>query len=370
MTDPTIRLCAPTFNAQDRARVAQVLDSGMLVQGAQVAAFENALAQVLGVEVIACSSGTAALHLALLALDLSPGDEVIMPAFTWPSAAHAIVQSGATPVFVDIHRETLNLDAGQLEAAYTDRTRAVLPIHQFGIPAPMDAVMAFANAHDLPVVEDAACAIGTLCGTRLAGTIGAMGCFSFHPRKVLTTGEGGAITTSDTALAQKLRLLRNHGQDPTGGLERFVAAGLNYRLPEMAAAIGIGQVAQLNEILNARRSLARRLIRGLQDVPGVHVPAGVRERGNNVQSFVIRLDASLDRDAFMAQCLERGVQTTIGTYAVVAQPIFASYDLDLAQFPNAIEAMHRLVTLPLHPGMNVSDVDRVIDTVRHVAGMA
>lgn len=357
-----ITLCAPTFDAADRARVDAVLASGMLVQGEMVAAFEAALRAYLGVEVIACSSGTAALHLALLALDLQPGDEVLVPAFTWPSAAHAVVQVGATPVFIDIDPQTLNLDPSLLERARTARTRAVLPIHQFGVPAPMAEVMAFANEHGLRVVEDAACAIGTRCDGELAGTIAEMGCFSFHPRKVITTGEGGAVTTSDPALATRLRSLRNHGQGGEG-LTRFTDAGLNYRMPEVCAAIGITQAEQVGAIVDQRRAMAQRLTAALADVAGVSVPSGVRDPGNNVQSYVVSLDDPRSRDAFMAGCAERGVQTTIGTYAVVAQPIFRQHGVDPGHYPHATAAMDRLVTLPLHSAMTDDDVDRVAAVV-------
>ncbi len=361
-----IRLCAPQFDAEDRRRVDEVLASGMLVQGAMVAEFEAALEQVLGVHVVACSSGTAALHLALLALDLSPGDEVIMPAFTWPSAAHAIVQVGATPVFVDIDPETLNLDPAGLAAALTERTRALLPIHQFGIPAPMTAVMRFAEQHGLRVIEDAACAIGTRCDGALAGTIGDMGCFSFHPRKVLTTGEGGAISTRDAALAERLRSLRNHGQNPDLGLARFTDAGLNYRMPELCAAIGISQARDLDAIVDRRRAIAARITAGLGGVLGVHVPAGVRDPAGNVQSYVIRLRQPELRDAFMKGCADHGVQTTIGTYAVVSQPVFMERGIKPGDYPHAVDAMHELVTLPVHPLMSDEDADRVASVVRTV----
>lgn len=355
-----IRLCEPTFGGADRARVEAVLASGQLVQGEMVGAFEAALEAFLGVHVVACSNGTAALHIALSAVGIAAGDEVVMPAFTWPSAAHAIVQLGATPVFVDIDPDMLNFDPSRLEAAISDKTRALLPIHQFGIPAPMDEVMRVARAHGLAVVEDAACAIGSLCGDAFAGTIGDVGCLSFHPRKVLTTGEGGAIITRDAALAERARTWRNHGQDPGRGLERFVAPGLNFRMPELCAAIGIEQARNLAATLARRRALGARYVALLADVEGVRVPPGAADPAGNFQSFVVDVGSAETRAAVMERLSEAGVQTTIGTYAVTAQPIFVERGWSPDDTPHARDAMERLLTLPLHTAMADTDVDRVV----------
>ena len=360
-----ITLCAPTFDAADRARVEEVLTSGMLVQGEMVRALEGQLERVLGQPAVACQSGTAALHIALQALEIGPGDEVVVPAFTWPSAAHTVVNVGATPRFIDIDPDTLNLDPDRLEECINDKTRALLPIHQFGIPAPMRAVMDIARSHGLRVVEDAACAIGSECDDGLAGTIGDMGCFSFHPRKVITTGEGGAVISGDSALVDRLRIWRNHGQDPSRGLERFVACGVNYRMPELCAATGIGQLERFEAILAHRRTLGRRYIDGLADLNGVSVPKGVRDPGGNFQSFVVDVGAER-RDVFMKRLLENGVQNTIGTYCVPEQPAWSRYGVDPSAFPHAAAAMRRLVTLPLHDGMTGADVDQALEVIRHV----
>ncbi len=361
-----ITLCAPRFGDADRARVEQVLQSGMLVQGAMVAELESALEGALGMPAVACQSGTAALHIALQALGVGPGDEVVVPAFTWPSAAHAVVNVGAEPRFIDIDPETLNLDVGALESVITAKTKALLPIHQFGIPAPMREVMRVANAHGLRVIEDAACAIGSVCEDGLAGTIGDVGCFSFHPRKVVTTGEGGAVISGDPSLINGLRIWRNHGQDPSRGLERFVACGVNYRMAELCAAIGIAQVERLGAILEHRRRLGRRYIAGLEDVRGVSVPLGVQSEGNNFQSFVI--DVGVERrDRFMKRLLDAGVQNTIGTYAVPEQPVWRERGISATGFANASAAMRRLITLPLHERMNEPDIDTVVAAVRTIA---
>ncbi len=360
-----IRLADPAFDAADLERVRGVLDSGMLVQGANVAAFEGAIEELLGLEAVACSSGTAALHLALMALGIGPDDEVVVPAFTWPSAAHTVVLVGARPVFVDIDPDTLNLDPARLVDAIGPATRAIVPIHQFGIPAPMAEVMDIARARELRVVEDAACAIGTTCADgRYAGTIGDLGCFSFHPRKVVTTGEGGAIVGADADLVSALRRLRNHGQDPAAPFERFVDAAPNYRLTEIGGALGVGQMARLPAILEGRRRLGRLYLERLADFDWLRVPAGVATPGNNFQSFVVDVGTPARRDALMARLRADGIECTIGTYAVPAQPVYRTrYGVDPAEFPHAVAAMNRLLTLPLHPGMTVTDIARVAESL-------
>lgn len=362
-----IRLCAPAFDADDLRRVHQVLESGQLVQGAFVAELERSLAARLGGSAVACQSGTAALYLALQAVGVGPGDEVVMPALTWPSAANCIAALGARPVFVDVDPELLNATPDALLAAVGPRTRAVIPIHQFGIPAEIRPLTRALDATGVVVIEDAACAIGTrLSDGAEAGTVGALACFSFHPRKVVTTGEGGAVVTQDPGLDAKLRIVRNHGQDPARDLDRFTEIGLNFRMPELAAALGVGQLAQLDSILARRRAIGRSYISALRGVSGVRVPTGVTLAGNNFQSFVIDVGSAERRVAAMHACAAAEIQTTIGTYAVTAQPAFARFGADPRQTPVALAASQQLMTLPLHQDMPISDVDRVVAVLAEV----
>lgn len=356
-----IRLCEPRFDAEDRARVDEVLDSGMLVQGRMVAALEERVAARVGRAAVACSNGTAALHLAMADAGVGPGDEVIVPSFTWPSAVSVAMLLGARCVFVDVDPERFHLDAASVEAALTSRTKAVVAIHQFGIPAPMAEVCALAASGSVTVIEDAACAIGTVCDGREAGAWGDYATFSFHPRKVVTSGEGGVVTSASDRRDAALRELRNHGQRAADGWLRFAGPGFNYRLPELSAALALGQLDRLDATLATRRSRAARLADALDAVPGVKVPTGVRDPGNNVQSFVARLDAGVDRDALMTALRAAGVECTIGTYAVPQQPGFGGAAPDA--FPVAWAAMHELVTLPLHEAMSDEDVDTVADAM-------
>ena len=369
MTEPAlIRLASPDFGDDDLARVREVLSSGWLVQGPFVKAFESGMSELLGQEAIACSSGTAALHLALLALGVGPGDEVLVPAFTWPATAATVVQVGARPVFVDVDLDDLAMIPTAAVAAVTRATRAMLPVHLFGIPAQMSALTTIANAHQLHVIEDAACALGTATALGQAGTVGDVGCYSFHPRKNITTGEGGVVTARDPAVLTRLRAFLNHGIEVGEDGPAFEHAGLNYRLSDVAGALGVGQLEKFATILAARRRLGRRYLAGLADTQ-VRVPAGLADPGNTFQSLVVELPSEIARDGLLTHLRAAQIQCTIGTYAVTSQPYYQrEWDVDPAAFPNADRLMRRLVTLPLHHRMSAADVDRVVAEVRRAVG--
>jgi len=361
-----IRLAAPTFDAADRERIDAILDSGMLVQGANVAHFESQLTAYIGAPTLAVSSGTSALHLAVLALDLDPGTEVIVPAFTWPSTAHVIVQAGLTPRFVDVDLDTFACTADGVEAAIGEATGAILPVHLFGVPAPIAAICALADAHGLAVIEDAACAIGCEVDGRALGAWGDLGCFSFHPRKVITTGEGGAVSATDDELHARVESLRNHGQVRGQDGTTFEYAGLNYRLTEIGGALGIGEMERLDGILARRRALGALYLDGLASEPRVRVPGGYRDPAANFQAFCVEVDPD-HREAIMTGLRDRDVQCTFGTYAVTDQPVYIDrFDVDPMAFPNARRLARRLLALPLHPGMSDDDVATVVSTLGEV----
>ncbi|MFT4703149.1 MAG: perosamine synthetase [Bradymonadia bacterium] len=359
-----IRLCEPSFDDADRARVASVLDSGMLVQGRLVADFESVLSARFGAPVVAVSNGTAALRLAMQALEIGPGDEVLVPGLTWPSAASVALLLGASVRVVDVDADTLCSTAEHFADAIGPKTRAIVAIHQFGIPAEIAEIRVLADAHDLRLIEDAACAIGTVCGDREAGLWGDLATFSFHPRKVVTTAEGGAIVCRDEMLVDRLRCLRNHGQSSQPSLLRFTEPGGNHRMSELNAAIGLGPLSRLDETLRRRRMLAAQLIESIDSLSGVSVPAGVRNPGYNVQSFVVRLDAGRDREAVLAGLRKRGVECTIGTYSIAQQPAFGAALPSLT--PVSWQAMHDLITLPLHEAMSTADVSSVASALADI----
>lgn len=365
-----IRLSHPDFSQRDLERLAEVLQSGMLIQGKMVAATEALASDFLGAEVVACSSGTAAVHLALMALDLRPGDEVILPTFTWPSVANCVVREGATPVFVDMDPATLSPGVAEVEAALSPATRAVIAVHLFGLAAPAEemAEMLARRAPGVRLIEDAACAIGTrLRGGEMAGTVGWVGCVSLHPRKIVTTGEGGLLVTRDAALAARLRRLRNHGMEPGEEGMTFLDAGLNYRLSELGGALGIGQMERLGAIIAARRRLGEAYLDALTSEPLVEVPAGWRDPGAVFQAFVVWWRGSMPRPRLIARMRELGVETTMGTYSCASQPFYRErFGSSPADYPVATAGAASLLSLPLHPKMAESEVQTVVTALRQV----
>lgn len=361
MTRP-ISLARPALALEDLQGVHAVLASGQLVQAGQVAGFEQALSRVLDdAHVVAVSSGTAALHVALLALDALPGAEVVVPAFTFPAVANVVWLAGLTPRLVDVSLDDYGPDADEVLAALGPRTAAVIWVHQLG-NVPADAAVLREVAGRVPLIEDAACSLGARIDGRASGTLGRLGCTSFHPRKIVTTGEGGAVFTHDADLARRLRELRNHGQaEGEAGFLRFERPGLNARLSELHAAIGRSQLASLGYFLEKRRVLGRRYVERLAGVPGVTVPAAYREGRANFQGLAVLLDEGLDRDALMAALRERRIETTIGGYSIPHQPAYVRrFGPPGDRFPNAERAFRHALALPLHPGLDEADVDTVV----------
>ena len=360
-----IRLAHPRFDRVEVDMLARVLEGGALVQGEQVAAFEQALARTIGCEsVVVVSSGTAALHLALAALDLGPGDEVVTAAFTFPATTNVIELVGATPVLVDIDIETFTCPPGRLVASVTDRTRAVMPVHEFGL---MVSTTALRSALDerIAIVEDAACALGASDRETPAGRGGDFGCFSFHPRKSITTGEGGAISTNSAAAAARLRQLRNHGISTAGGEISFVEPGFNYRLTEFQAVLGLGQLARLDEMLSSRRRVAAWYDDALGGVPWLSRPSQPGGFEHAYQSYVVMLDESINRTDLIGFLRTEGVESVRGAYAVHRLDYYArKYGFAPSDFPNANAAHERSLALPLHPGVCADDVATVAAALR------
>lgn len=359
-----IPLADPHLTEADIQAVVKVLRSGQLVQGRCVLAFEAAIAERLGCRhAVAVSSGTAGLHLALLALGIGSGDEVLVPDFTFPASVNAVILAGATPVLVDIDPHTYCIDPVDMLRKSSPRTRAVLPVHLFGCPADMPTISGIAKEHGWLVIEDAACALGATCVGNPCGTLGEIGVFSFHPRKVVATGEGGVLTTNRDDLAHTLRLLRNHGMEPEGGKTVFRCAGYNYRMTEMQAALGVSQMARLDGILADRRRLAAMYMSHLQGVNSVvlpQIPAGFE---SVFQAFVVRLDPDIDRDGVIRELHSHGIQSQIGTYACSQQPAYASFS---GVCPEAAAAWQQTLALPLYPGMRDADVERVAECLTSI----
>jgi dTDP-4-amino-4,6-dideoxygalactose transaminase len=369
-----IPITAPKFDRSEIEMLQQCLESGWVTQGPLTAEFERRFAARHQVRhALATTSCTAALHLAAIALRLQPGDEVIVPAFTWVTSAHAAEYVGATPRFVDVDLSTFNLDAAQLDAAITDRTRAIVAVHLFGKAASMDRVMAIARARNLAVIEDAACAVGTQFNGQPVGAIGDVGCFSLHPRKVITTGEGGLVTTNRDDLASMVKSVRNHGAtgiaeggDPTRPytMSTFDNLGFNLRLSDIQSAVGIAQMAKLDGLLKERRQLALRYTQLLAGVADLVTPSD--DDGHTYQSYVVRVaeGGRRRRNRIMDSLLEHKIQTRPGTHAVHRLGYYANkYLLSADQFPNAVAAEDTTITLPIFPGMTEQQQSMVVDVL-------
>jgi dTDP-4-amino-4,6-dideoxygalactose transaminase len=367
-----IRLTIPSIEEDDLQAVREVLASGWLVQGPRVAAFERAVADYVGTEyAVAVSNGTAALHLALLALDTGPGDLVVVTAYSFIATANVIELCGAQPVFVDIRPDTFNMDPGCLEetleqlmgnAETARRVKAILPVHTFGQLADMPAILDLAGHFGVPVVEDAACALGATLHGRQAGAWGVMGCFSFHPRKAITTGEGGMITSDDPGLARQLRALRNHGQDPEASATDFIMPGFNYRMTEFQAALGLMQMSKLDRIIETRRRLAdhyNKLLAGTALQP----PAEVPDKQPVYQSYVVLLpeEAAGERADLIGSLKNRGIETTIGTWHIPMTTYFRNrYNYTTSDYPVSEQIFRRSMTLPMYEGMLDSEQMQVV----------
>jgi len=361
-----IRLTIPQTDEHELRQIASVLESGYLTQGPKTAEFEKRVADLIGCRfAFAMSSCTTALHLALVVLGIQPGDEVLVADYTFPATANVVAQIGARPVLVDIALDTFTMDPSDLARKITPRAKAILPVDAFGCSADYDPILKIAASHGLPVVEDAATTIGANYFERFCGNLTTLGCFSFHPRKVITTGEGGMIATSDEELAEKIKLLRSHGGVKKGNHFQYEAAGFNYRLSDLQSAVGVAQMDKLPAIIARRRELASGLTARLAALPGLRLPSEPEWGGHIYQSYVVLLDASLDRDRIVEAMKTRGVETTIGTYALHDQPFFQrQYGYQAGQLPNSHAAFTRSLTLPLYPQMTDADLDTIADALR------
>ena len=368
---PHIPLIRPDIDFDDvEGDLRTVFSSGLLTRGPFLERFEAAFADRIGTEYsVAVTSATTALHLALVAHGVGRGDEVLVSDFTFPASGNVIVQAGATPVLVDSVPGGFELDVDHASSLVTSRTVAVLPVDPFGRPADLPAVSELAARHGLFILEDAACAVGSSLGGRSCGSWEGAAAFSFHPRKLLTTGEGGAVTTSDPGLAERMRRLRSHGAVPGPGGLTFVENGFNYRMNEVQAVMGLAQLQRLDTIIADRRATAATYVELLSDIPRVSVPATQKAAKTNYQSFVVMLDDDVDREDVRRAMAADGIETTLGTYAMHAHPAFGGrIGLSPGDLPHSWVAEQRSLTLPLVPRMTAEDLSRVITSLRTALG--
>jgi perosamine synthetase len=372
-----IAIAAPVMGEEEWLALREPLETGWLTQGPKVAAFERAFAERHQVrQAIAASSATTGLHLALAALGIGPGDEVIVPAFTWVATANCVVYCGATPVLADVDRVTFNVAPEQVARRVTPRTKAVIAVHLFGLCADIEALRA-ALPDGVKIVEDAACAAGGALGAVPAGGLGDIAVFSFHPRKSITTGEGGMVTTNDASLAERVRILRNHGASVSEEerhhgarpylLPDFDHLGFNYRMTDLQGAVGLVQLEKLDRFIDERARRARQYSEALAELRWLRLPTEPRAGRHAWQAFVTYVDAKTaprPRNEIMQALQDRGIATRPGTHALHLLGYYRrSFGYARDDFPAAADCDAQSMAIPLHNRMSDDDYRYVIDAL-------
>lgn len=366
------------FDESEIGKVRECLDSGWVTQGPMVKEFEEIIAKKHSVEhALATTSCTAALHLATMALGLKDDDEVIVPAFTWVTSAHCVEYVGAKVVFADVDLKTYNISIEEIEKKITSKTKAIVAVHLFGLSAEMDEIKTIAKKNNLFVIEDGACAIGSEYKGIPVGGLGDIGCFSFHPRKVITTGEGGMVTTNNPEYAKLINTYRNHGatgpkkDEPIGrpySMGSFDALGYNLRLSDIQAAVGIAQTYKMDDILKERNRIAQKYNELLEGIDGIRVPFVPEYCKHTYQSYVIRIDTPNSnslRNKIMDKLADASIQTRPGTHAVHRLGYYQNkYSIKENEYPNACIAEDTTITLPIVHGMTEDEQKLVISIIK------
>lgn len=374
-----IQISQPVTGIEEWQATKESFESGWLTAGPKVREFEKLFAERHQVKLaIAVTSATTALHLALVALNIKEGDEVIVPAFTWVSTANVVLYCGATPVFVDIDTNTFNLDPKKLAEKISTKTKAIITVHLFGLCADMDAIKLISGS--IPLIEDGACAAGAGFKNIPAGGLGTIGCFSFHPRKSITTGEGGMVTTNDDNLAERISILRNHGasiseeQRHTGPkpyiLADFNMLGFNYRMTDIQGAVGVVQLKKLDTFIDERNIWAEFYKRELANIEWLKMPDFNSEYKHGWQSFVTLIDeekAPMSRNDLMEYLQSKGISTRPGTHAVHMLNFYKEkFNINASDFPEAQKANDFSMAIPLHNKMTKEDYEYIVATLRAV----
>jgi len=380
MEKRVIQIAVPTTGDEEWEALREPLNSGWITQGPKVTAFENRFAEIHGAShALAVTSCTTGLHLILAALGIGPGDEVIVPAFTWVSTANVILYCGATPVFVDVDTDTHNISVAHVANAVTTKTKAVMAVHLFGLCADIDGLRSVLPAH-VKIIEDAACAAGASYKGRMAGTLGDAAAFSFHPRKSITTGEGGMVTTNDAALGDVMNKLRNHGAEISEEqrhhgprpyiLPEFNFLGYNYRMTDLQGAVGVVQIEKLQSLIDERQKWARYYVQELEEIDWLSMPVGAGETHHALQAFVTRVDhnkAPMSRNDIMNKLMSLGIATRPGTHAVHMLGYYKDkFGFDADDFPISKLSYTQSLAIPLHNKMSQDDFDHVIAGLKSI----
>jgi dTDP-4-amino-4,6-dideoxygalactose transaminase len=368
-----VPLSKPFFDNDETSEIKDVMDSGWVAQGPKVKEFEDNIANYLGVGyAVALSNCTAGLHLANLSMGIKPGDEVLVSDYTFPATGHSVLYCGAKPIFVDIDPKTYNIDPEKIEEKITEKTKAIIPVHTFGQSAEMDIILKIANTHHLPVIEDAACALGAMYQEKFSGTLGDVGCFSFHARKGITTGEGGMIVTNNKQIAEKIRFLSVFGMKTAWERENlseftipeFHETGYNYKMSDITAAVGVAQLRKLQKIIDRKRALALYWNEQLESIEEIEKPFVAPNSNHIYQSYVCLVDKRIKRNSLILELLRAGVQTQIGTYASHIQPVYQSKDV----CPCSLDIFNRSIALPMFYSLDESTIDHIIRKLKRIIG--
>ena len=372
-----IPIAKPYLNQEDAQAAYDVIMSGWITQGPRVQEFEEKFAAYTGAKhAVAVSNCTTGLHLAMIVAGIGSGDEVICPSMSYIATANSIMYVGAKPVFAEVHPETYNLDVADAEQRITSKTKAILLVHQIGMPADIDAFRALCDKHNLVLIEDAACAAGSSYKGKKIGSHSDLVCFSFHPRKVISTGDGGMVTTNNEAFAERMKLLRQHGMSVNAGarhgatkiiFEDHLEVAYNYRMTDIQAAVGIRQLEKLDWIVEERRKIAQRYLTALSDIACIRLPKEESGYFTNWQSFSIYLkpEAPLTRNELMQALLDKGIASRRGVMTSHRETAYKEYCRDLS-LPRTEDACDRSIIIPLYVPMKDEDIDTVIKGLREL----
>ncbi|MBL41926.1 MAG: perosamine synthetase [Rhodospirillaceae bacterium] len=376
----TIQISEPVTGKEELDALSVPLETGWLTQGPKVKEFENHFANMHSTKfAFATTSCTTSLHLALSSIDIMPGDEVIVPAFTWVSTANVVVYCGAKPVFVDVRADTYNIDFEKIKDNISSKTKAIIPVHLFGLCADMDEINS-CLPKGVKVIEDAACAVGASYKNRMSGSLGDFGAFSFHPRKIITTGEGGMITTNDEYLAKKAEILRNHGASISEEkrhqgakpylLPDFDVLGFNYRMTDLQGAVGLAQLGKLDNFLSERKKWAEWYLGEISDIPWINLPNFNHNYDHSWQAFVVVIDeekSPFSRNEIMEKLLEAGISTRPGTHAVTNLGYYRDkFRTKKSDFPVATMLEDCSLALPLHNKMDIEDFEYISKIIHSI----
>ena len=366
MNKNKIKLMHPNVGKEELELVKQVFESGWLVEGPMVKKFENTVKDYLNVEyAIACTSATTGLELALRVIGIKKGDEVIIPDFTHPATSLVIQTLGAKPVLVDVDIFSYNNTAQLIEEAITSKTKAIMPVSIFGNPLDLEPIMELGEKHEIPVIEDAACSLGAEHKGQKVGSIADISVFSFHPRKVFTTGDGGLIVTNDQKYAELMVSMKKFGSGfAPDGKPGFIRWGTNYRMSDILGAVALGQVRKIDKIVNDRIEKAMIYNELLKDVEEIRIPTITEDSKSNYQTYAVYIKKG-DRNSILEEMRKRNIEVQIGTYALHTQPFFNNLK-KVGTLENSFKLYKNLLTLPLHSELSKDDQILVVDTLKEL----